>query len=101
MDLAYLIRRWIAVFLAACTVTAGLTTGLAAQSTGSATHKTALIVSEIRDSERTQLQGNIAPLSTGMVDQGQASSELKLDKNEIPVTVLTALKPILEDDVSK
>ena len=80
MDLAYLIRRWIAVFLATCTVTAGLTTGLAAQSTGSATHKTALIVSEIRDSERTQLQGNIAPLSTGMVDQGQASSELKLDK---------------------
>jgi uncharacterized protein YdbL (DUF1318 family) len=29
------------------------------------------------------------------------ASELKLDKNEIPVTVLTALKPILEDDVSK
>ncbi len=28
------------------------------------------------------------------------ASELKLDRNEIPVTVLTALKPILEDDVS-
>lgn len=28
------------------------------------------------------------------------ASELRLDKNEIPVTVITALKPILEDDVS-
>jgi hypothetical protein len=73
-------RRRIAVFLAACAVTAGLTTGLAAQSKSSAKHSKALIVSEIRDSERTQLQGNIAPLATGMVDQGQASSDLKLDK---------------------
>jgi hypothetical protein len=28
------------------------------------------------------------------------ASELKLDRNEIPVTVISALKPILEDDVS-
>lgn len=29
------------------------------------------------------------------------ASELKLDKNEIPATALTALAPILDDDVSK
>lgn len=82
MDLVYPIRlrRRIAVFLAVCAVTVGLTTRLAAQSTGRAAHSKALIVSEIRDSERTQLQGNIAPLFKGMVDQGQAPSDLKLDK---------------------
>lgn len=80
MDLAYSTRRRIVAFVAGCAVMAGLTTTLSAQSTGSAGHGKALIVSEIHDAERTQLRGNIVPLGRGMVDQGAAPDDLQLDK---------------------
>lgn len=62
------------------------------------THGTEIRPGTVEYSEFEREYGQALDMPTGVALQRIKASELKLDKNEIPVTVLSALAPILDVD---